>query len=222
MIAIVEKWLDNCLPAVEATPVSGGAMLPSEMLLFISLCREQSVDLIIESGRKNGFSTEVLCRAGEWQVHSIEKAVVPEADRRLGELFGERLTLHRGDGKVLVPSLIDGSKRTAILLDGPKNLDGCRVFEAVRDSIVFAGVHDVAKRNCSDTSQPNEGRIVAERLDAAAYFSDAPDYLERFGHLDRRWMDGNPDPAGRYTSHSTFIGVTCVLGILHGGKWCDL
>ena len=207
---IAAKWEPVCEPVLESVPLRAGAMLPSELLLFASLCLETEVDLVVESGRKEGYSTEVLCRVGGWQVRSVERAVVEEADERLAAACGGRLALHRGDGRRLVPTLVDAARRTAVLLDGPKSTGANLMLPSIRGAAVFVGIHDVPLLGTDH--QGNARRASIEN--GAAYFTDDPDYVARFGWYDRAWMDRSG-----YKSHRDFLNVCCVLGIFRGGRW---
>ena len=135
---IARRWEPECRHALETVKTGGGAMLPSELLMFLALCLENRIELVIESGRKEGFSTEMLCSVGDWRVESVERHIVAEADERLASYYGNRLTLRCGDGRLLVPILSDPhNKRTAVLLDGPKSTGANLLYPKIRDGIVF-------------------------------------------------------------------------------------
>ncbi len=207
---IARRWEPECRDALETVQIGGGAMLPSELLMFLALCFENRIELVVESGRKNGFSTEMLCSVGDWRVESVETHVIAEADARLASRYDERLTLRHGNGKLLVPTLIDTKKRTAVLLDGPKSTGANLLYPKIRDSIVFCGIHDVPLLGSEGGGDSRRASIA----NGVLYFTDDEKYLAAFGHYDRVWMDGSG-----YKSHGDFIKARCVLGIFPGGLW---
>ena len=171
---IAAKWEPVCAPVLESVPLRAGAMLPSELLLFAALCLETEVGVVVESGRKEGYSTEILCRVGGWLVHSVEKAVVEEADKRLAAACGGRLALHRGDGRRLVPTLVDAARRTAVLLDGPKSTGANLMLPSIRGAAVFVGIHDVPLLGTDHQATPAARRSRTARRTSRTTRSTSP------------------------------------------------
>jgi len=201
---IVDKWALTLVPAIELVAPQHNAILPSEMLLFCSLALEAGCRRVIESGRKHGYSTEVLCRVATWPVYSIDKHSVREADARLRRKFGARLHFHVGNGYSFVPkALARDDTTTAVLLDGPKNDDGLRLYEKIKGRAAVVGVHDLCLRLGDG---PNPGREMAERL--GAILSDDPAYLQKWGNIDAAMLK-----FGHYKDHSELLGEANVLGV---------
>jgi len=217
MIEIVRRLAPSLVDTVERIQLQPGAMLPSEMLAFVSLCVDQGADAVIESGRRCGYSTEVICEAIDVPVYSVERdSSKAERDSFLQDRYRDRLVLLYGDGQREVPKLIQDYKRPAVLLDGPKNLGALSVVRRVLDECCVIAVHDLAPLNCGNTSERNPGRIDAETF-PGVWFTDDETFVREFGWLDDGWINGGGYKGGR----SDFIRVTCVLGIFPGGKWCD-
>ena len=179
-------------------PVNHAAILPSEMLLFCALAGSQNVECVVESGRRHGYSTEVLARQG-WRVLSIDTHPNQEADSRLH--YGN-LTLLSGDGLTRVPELLTG-RRAAVLLDGPKGMVALRLLDSIRDQIVLGAIHD-----CYQGTD-----VRRELTQRGAVFSDDPEFLAEFGELDTEMLVHRG-----YDSHD-FLREANVLGILKGGRW---
>jgi len=194
----------------DVTP-KGGGMLPSEMLLFASVCVEQGITHVIESGRKLGFSTEVLCKCGCFEIWSIDNDPIEESDATLKNLYPE-LKILRGNGNKMVASLVSelNVRRIAVLLDGPKNTTGCKVFKRIKQNITIAGIHDVCKKN--ELGELNPGRITLETKHDS-FFSDDTDLLKEFGEIDAEFLHPS------YSCHSDLLPYSCVLGVAKGGKW---
>lgn len=109
---LIKKWVE-------------GAIYPSEMVFFLASCVASGVELIVESGRQDGHSTEVL---GEFarQTGMPVKSIDIEFDRDRGERCRKRLAhlpvdMIVGDGFEEVGRLVmQTNKPLALLLDGPK------------------------------------------------------------------------------------------------------
>jgi hypothetical protein len=112
------------------------AILPSEMAYFLARCNEQNVTYTVESGRQDGYSTEVL---GRWasekgaRVVSIDNGALPDRDAasrvRVQSL---PVDCRNGDafdavGKALLEA---NSRRTALLVDGPKKWPALMLLSA--------------------------------------------------------------------------------------------
>ena len=197
MIETVRKYADELIPLIQTIQPQASGIMPSEMLLFCALCWEQNVRTVVESGRKNGYSTEVLAACMP-NVVSIESTPVREADSRLRDR--ENLALVTGDGRKLVPHYIAG--RTAVLLDGPKGMGAYQLFDGIRDNVVFAAIHDMTAAN-EARAQIREG-----------WYSDDAAWTAEFGYLDEFWVTN-----GGYSSRAEMTRDSFGFGIYRGGQW---
>jgi len=205
---IARKWCPMFMLRTKDVPPQHGGILPSEMLLFISACLECGVQTVIESGRKFGHSTEILaCFADQWEVVSIERHPDAATDKRLKNR--PNLSLLKGDGAKHMARLLKSYPRAALLLDGPKNMAGIELYLIHKREIVLAGVHDLCKR--IEGGDANGGREWAEFEIEGSYFSDDPEYVAEFGHLDEAALK-----QAQHT-HASLLPVASVLGILPGG-----
>lgn len=117
-VALNEKWVAEWKP---------GAIFPREMVFFLASCETAGVVNIVESGRQDGYSTELVgyyARSRGGLAHSIDF----EADRAQAERCRERLAGHsnlvllKGNSFAFVGPILTGDRSapTAILVDGPK------------------------------------------------------------------------------------------------------
>lgn len=223
MIDVVGKHYETIKRILSHVEYRSGGVLQSELAAFVALCYEHKVDAVIESGRRNGFSTSVLADAMcSWQwnattqaveesipVYSVELDPIPEVDRAIAS---PNLHLHVGDGLISVPTLAAKFNRPAILLDGPKGLKALSLWERIAPNSVFCGIHDASKFCQGDGKRDiNQCREPFEK--AGAWFSDDPEYVYTYSHLDTKAWEGE------YESRESFTAVGFTLAIFKGGKW---
>lgn len=133
---------------VAATPYVKSGMFFSELYLFLSLCEQEDVNLIIESGVKRGNSTRTIAALKRYPLISIDRMHF-----LLGPIRGVKFV--KGNAVALVPTLLEkhAEKRIGVLLDGPKNDKG----RALKDvCLTYPNVRVVA---CHDT-QPGFGETI--------------------------------------------------------------
>lgn len=198
-------------------PVYGSGILPSEALLICGIGVAQGVDVFVESGRKQGYSTSVLCSHVPhfWrQVYSVESHPNKQTDRRLTAQYPS-LVMLTGDGRELVPRVVkvlaDNGRRVGVLLDGPKGAKAWGVVDEIADSVCFVGVHD-----CHCVNQSGEPNLSwAECVKRGVYnTAQDADFAAAVGHLDAvAWR-------GTYSSRDEMTRHGFGLGIMQGGRWC--
>lgn len=135
---LAEKWVE-------------GAIYPCEMAFFLAACDVQGIEVIIESGRQDGYSTEIL---GRWaQARQVEVISIDlEEDRECAERCRKRLsslslTLIKGNAYVEVGRTVRNlaGRRTALLLDGPKGWAALSLISAaVEKHVVVVALHNLA------------------------------------------------------------------------------
>ena len=162
----------------------------SELLMFCAIAEIIKPELIIESGRARGQSTELIARYAAdkgIEFHSIESNK-SNGDSDIAE---ERLTelpviLHYGDSFEIMPFLVK-DKKTLILIDGPKGSGMWKLLEIMYSIPNVAGVftHDSGKgtsvRKNLDNKYP--GKYIA---------SDEKEFVKRFSFLDEECWAVNP------------------------------
>lgn len=174
------------------------AILPSEMLMFCEACLRAGVTYVIESGRRYGYSTEVLCQFPEWRVTSIESGPEADFDQRLRKY--DQLKMVTGYTQSELSSLWS-KEPTAVLLDGPKGMIAYEIFKQNRGRAVVWAIHD------AHVGTPIREAMIAE----GATLTDRFDLLQRWGHLDHDSLRYRG-----YTSHGELLPYGSVLAIVGG------
>ena len=141
-IALEQKWVDKWIEE---------AIFPREIVFFLAACEANGVINIIESGRQDGYSTEIIAFYVQQQngrAYSIDFELDRErADRCRRRLSGNpNLAMLKGDGVTLIGSLLvaDRETPTAVLIDGPKDYLAMSVLFA---TAAFPNVRVVAQHN---------------------------------------------------------------------------
>jgi hypothetical protein len=112
--------------------------------LFLNLCEEMRVTLIMESGVRNGVSTRIIAASKVAPLVSVDRSAL-----RLDLPTG--VTFVQGDSCYVIPRLLNlnRDKRIAVLIDGPKR----EVARALKDvclqhpAVQFVALHDQCKGN---------------------------------------------------------------------------
>ncbi len=152
---------------------------PSELFFFYALVAPLRPRRILESGRARAQSTLVLSRLfPEASIISIES----EAHSKDVDIAAERLrgcanvTCHFGDSRRLLPEMVEPND--VVLIDGPKDFRalnlGLSLLRSGKPQLVF--LHDFWLGN--------PVRTFAEHALRSAIFSDAPEWVRRYAHLD--------------------------------------
>jgi hypothetical protein len=134
---LVEQWVD-------------GAIFPCELTFFLATCRVRKVSAIIESGRQDGFSTEILARFGQHygvDIYSIDHEVDRErAQRCRARLHGLPVNLLKGDAYELVGRQVNAltGHPIALLVDGPKGWAALSMIAAaLRPHLAVCALHNL-------------------------------------------------------------------------------
>jgi len=144
-----ERAVAWCRAIREANrPYFAGGIFPHELAVFLAACETCGVDLVIESGRQDGYSTSVLAdyaeRTGTPAV-SIDRVEDPERDAAARRrLAGRPVDLLDGPVERVLPDAIPAdARRVALLIDGPKDHIANRLLlaAAVELPIVLFGCH---------------------------------------------------------------------------------
>lgn len=187
-------------------------ILHSEMLAVCSMIQDLDVDVVIESGRYRGQSTEILAKYfsdTNTKIVSIERNKDENAKYAENKLKKySNLKLIYGDANDAISKILakHRGERVAILFDGPKGEEAIRIFKKVICDFpeVIAGFfHDMRK---PIEKMPNLGRTIMENSFDRVFFTDDNEYIASFGHLDQAcfpkdntitehswspWMKGN-------------------------------
>ena len=167
----IERWAQRIMG--EEIPWFPSGIFPGEMAAFLGLCEFYQVETVIESGRRHGYSTQMLGEFTRWtpcEAFSIDleedAAIAADCRRRLSKYDGLELLV--GDAFDILPDVARrATGRIALLIDGPKK------HEANRLSATAAALFDVvlvAHHNAGpDTTW---GREFAEWFPQARYYEE--------------------------------------------------
>ncbi len=156
-------------------------IINSEMLLFCSIVKYLDVNLIIESGRAKGYSTQIIAeffRDQNKKIYSIEynryHRDVKHSFEKLKRSFYVKLLF--GNSFNLIPDLI--TEECCILIDSPKDLDSIELaINSLKNPLVKAVfIHDLYKDSLC--------RGIAEKVFKYHFFTDNLQYVSKFRNLD--------------------------------------
>ena len=211
------KWITQQMDQTFSFPTDveyqGGGVLPSEMSAFAAMCVCAGVTVVIESGRRKGYSTECL---GKMPVSAFSIEISPRSDEDDRIAKKCHVSLLNGNAISMLPALVakHPNERIALLLDGPKGPKALELFDRVKSKIVFAAFHDISKKiEHPGELVDNPSRPIFEKRDA--WFTDEPEYLTAWAHLDKHaWSHFD-----KYKSRAdmTYAGFT--LAFLQGDKF---
>lgn len=138
----VERWVE-------------GSIFPSEMAFFLAVCDVEGVSNVIESGRQDGYSTEIL---GDWASRAPGRRAISidlETDAARARACRDRLArwpaleLVKGNayaefGRVANRLARTSQGKTAFLVDGPKKAPAISMMSAaISDSVSVVSSHNL-------------------------------------------------------------------------------
>jgi hypothetical protein len=175
--AVMERWAAVALTDGWTEQWVEGAIFPREMVFFMAKCESAGVVNVVESGRQDGYSTEVL---GQYAAHmgGLVFSVDLDSERARADACRERLkgdprlVLMRGNAMTLVGPLLraDPGVPTALLVDGPK---GWLAMALLLAGSGFGWVRLLSMHNL-EVTQPESlaQRRFFERLAAGPHFHE--------------------------------------------------
>jgi predicted O-methyltransferase YrrM len=189
LLANADRFLPDFRGTIDAMPrhERGPGIFISEMFFFYCVVRPMNPPTILESGRDLGGSTLLLANCfPNTRIISVEfDAASPRAQTAL-----QRLKPHRnieclfGDSRELLPKLIQPGD--PVLIDGPKE------FRALKLALNLLHTGKPSAIFMHDFGAGLPWRRFLEKNWPAAFFSDHPEFLRRFGWLDD--IGGAPRP----------------------------
>jgi len=213
LVDVSRRNLSWFLKQNSETKYRQNGILPSEMLCFCSLAREQGHQEVIESGRKNGFSTEALMRCG-FKTISYEVEPISNTTQRLAEICVSEtldLNMHTGDFAQHASELSD-IYRCPMLIDGPKGRKAVQIVQNNLDHLPFAAIHDMSRQ--AEGRVPNTGRVALEEC-GLEFVILGDEFAEEFGLLDRGAWESD------YNSREEMTRFGFHMAIIRGKLWRD-
>lgn len=205
--------MSNLYEAIATEPYEQRGIIHSEAALIVHTCLRVGIERIVESGRARAQSTYMLAKyLPHVEIHSIELRENDDADfgrKRVGEFAN--VTLHDGDGAILIPEIVSQSGvPTAVLCDGPK---GHSAIEIVSRCLAYRHVlvgfiHDMRRL---DHGEPSPYRLSAEERFEIHRFSDDPVLVNGTSWMDAVVLEAGgpcgPQFEAQYGSYGPTIGA---------------
>lgn len=216
-----QEMLEKSAAAMRAPAAPPGTlclfsqMRPSKNVAVVALARRLNVTHLVESGRKGGMSAYVYSVLG-LEVTSVELFPIPYVAHALTQL-APGMELVDGDGTELVPRAVRKIRRetqgarVAVVLDGPKYEGAYRLFQEIRDEVVFAVFDDVYPGSTF--------RQDLDRRELLVWYSDGPAWLKAglpgrdMAKASEGWVQDEREPATQYVEDWQ------TMAILAGGLW---
>jgi hypothetical protein len=132
----MEAWAEIALALDWVPQWIEGAIFPAEMVFFLGSCEAAGISYVIESGRQDGYSSQILgefARRTGVRVASIDYEDDKERGRRCRErLAAYPIDLKVGDAFELLGAMLNegGEDRIALLVDGPKGFSALSLVAA--------------------------------------------------------------------------------------------
>lgn len=133
----IERWAALALELKWVAQWVEGAIFPTEMVFLLATCESLGIGYIIESGRQDGYSSQILgefARRTGVKVASIDYEEDKERGRRCRERLAEYpIDLRVGNAFALLGAMVDEAGRApiALLIDGPKGFGALSLAAAV-------------------------------------------------------------------------------------------
>jgi hypothetical protein len=148
----LEKWSEIALRESWVERWTEGAIFPREMVFFLAVCDAHDVRVIVESGRQDGYSAELIgfyaAQVGG-HAYSIDFEYDAERAERCRRRLAANGSLHlvKGNGVTWLGPLLKRHAPTpsAVLLDGPKGYLAMSLFFAATriPGVAVCAVHNV-------------------------------------------------------------------------------
>lgn len=202
----------------------------TEGLLFCAMCELLEIDLIIESGVRNGVSTEIWLKYFNSDIEVCSIDIMDHTDdveaaiNRLNNY--DNVTFHIGDGAELVKGLSSAtSKNVGILFDGPKSMPAITCLKecAEIDNVKFGAIHDMGQtakeihdksflaRGRKKNKEYSESIDVLNEWDKLILTSDDKEFVDSHFHINDSLCGENED----WDTYKNKYPIGCGLAIVN-------
>lgn len=146
----IEYWSKVAIDKSWSFKWTPGAIFAREMVYYLAMLDIAKPTYIIESGRQDGYSTRILdyyCRHMSINCSSIDIEECPKRARICRETFSlaSRINLIKGNAFIDFPRVVESKKHNdiAVLFDGPKGVDACKLIFKYAEFINVIAIHNV-------------------------------------------------------------------------------
>ena len=194
----------------------------TEALAFIAMCKMYKIDTIIESGVRNGDSTEMWLKYFGDDIHLYSVDLMEHKDdvnAAVNRLSGyENLSFKQGDGEKIVPGLIHilKGKNIALFLDGPKEFGAMRITQrcfAASSDVKFSSIHDMGNGALKVSTKPSTAQSIKTMRgwNNFVFDTDDIDFRQRYSDIDKRLGgSNNPDWTEYKNKYPTGCGLAFI------------
>lgn len=164
--------------------VSRGILM-SEGFSVCSMSDLYNIDVLIESGIKNGKSTNIWVNyMPQKKIISIDKLLM---SRTLNELFNyKNLEIIKGNSIDVLPKVVkeNPNKRIGIFIDGPKGLKAINLAKKCykEDNVFFIAIHDLNKANVDNRKF---AELAIKEVGGKGFFTDNKWFVDNYKYLDK-------------------------------------
>jgi len=166
----------------------------TEALAFIAMCKIHNINTIIESGVRNGDSTEMWLKFFGDDIRLISVDLMQHKDdvnAAINRLAGyPNLEFKEGDGEKVVPQIVQSlpdDARVGMLLDGPKEFAAMRIAQrcfGISDKVKFISIHDMGEGALEVSTKPTTRQSIDKLREWNNYVFCTDDQDFRNQHVD--------------------------------------
>ena len=200
----------------------------TEALAFIAMCKMHGVNTIIESGVRNGDSTEMWLKyfGNDIKLYSVDLMQhhddVDAAINRLSHYTN--LAFKQGDGEKVVPGIIHTlpkDARIGILLDGPKEFGAMRISKrcfSISDRVKFTAIHDMGEGALAVSTKPSTISSINQLREWKNYIFNTDDieFRKKYSYIDNE-LGGKDNE--EWEEYKRKYPTGCGLAFLENDSW---
>lgn len=215
---IKDKFIDRCSDIIWRRK----GVFFSEALAFCAYCELYNIKTIIESGVRNGVSTEIWVKyfGSSVDIYCVDLGIYKEDVDEARSIFEqyENIYYYNGDGNVIVPALSNNTftvKNTALFLDGPKEYGAIDIIfkSFVNKVIKFAAIHDMGAGALMYSSKPTTKPSIKlmRKLPQYEFCTDDSEFISDYWYVNDK-LGGKDNEIWEEYKRRYYIG--CGLSFL--------
>ena len=223
-----DEVLDDFLEKMSDLSWQRKGIFFTEALAFIAMCKMNNINTIIESGVRNGDSTEIWLKyfGDNIKLYSVDLMKhgddVGAAINRLSHY--KNLEFKQGDGEKVVPGIVHilpQDARVGILLDGPKEFGAMRISRrcfAASDRVKFTAIHDMGDGALRVSSKPSTVSSISQLRMWENYIFNTDDieFRKKYAYVDDKLGGENNEEWKEYKKK---YPTGCGLAFLQNDHW---
>lgn len=189
---IKDKFIERCSDIVWRRK----GIFFSEGLAFCAYCELYDIKTIVESGVRNGVSTEIWANyfRDEVQIFCVDLEVHKEDVSNAKSIFTKykNINYFTGNGLQAVPTMVNyypiKDTNTAVLLDGPKEWGALEIATKIfpLNYIKFAAIHDMGAGALIYSSKPTTKPSIEamRRMSQYEFCTDESEFINNYWYMN--------------------------------------